>query len=99
LCVFFPSNFSDLRAVEKDWLLEPEQQQRPHESEDVEIDELQHGYILSGYVTSYGYLKIFGIPSFCNGGILKLTAKAPENGWLEDDPFLLGPGLFSGANC
>ena len=28
---------------------------------------------------------------------LKLTAKAPENGWLEDNPFLLGPGLFSGA--
>ena len=22
---------------------------------------------------------------------------APKNGWLEDDPFLLGPGLFSGA--
>ena len=30
---------------------------------------------------------------------LKLTAKAPENGWLEYDHFLLGPGLFSGANC
>ena len=28
---------------------------------------------------------------------LKLTAKAPKNGWLEDYPFLLGPGLFSGA--
>ena len=24
---------------------------------------------------------------------------APENGWLEYDRFLLGPGLFSGANC
>ena len=22
---------------------------------------------------------------------------APTNGWLEYDPFLLGPGLFSGA--
>ena len=28
---------------------------------------------------------------------LKLTAKTPENGWLEDKPFLWGPGLFSGA--
>ena len=28
---------------------------------------------------------------------LKLTAKASENGWLEYDCFLLGPGLFSGA--
>ena len=28
---------------------------------------------------------------------VKLTAKAPENGWLEYDRFLLGPGLFSGA--
>ena len=28
---------------------------------------------------------------------LKLTAFAPENGWLEYDRFLLGPGLFSGA--
>ena len=33
-----------------------------------------------------------GLPS------LKLTAKAPENGWLEDDPFLFGVCLFSGAN-
>ena len=24
---------------------------------------------------------------------------APENGWLEYDSFLLGFGLFSGANC
>ena len=31
--------------------------------------------------------------------ILKLRAKAPENGWLEYDRFLLGPGLFSRANC
>ena len=23
----------------------------------------------------------------------------PENGWLEYDRFLLGPGLFLGANC
>ena len=23
---------------------------------------------------------------------------APKNGWLEDDPFLLGFGLFSGVN-
>ena len=30
---------------------------------------------------------------------LKLTAKAPVNGWLENDPFLLGFGPFSGANC
>ncbi len=22
---------------------------------------------------------------------------APENGWLEDNPFLFGPGIFSGA--
>ena len=29
---------------------------------------------------------------------LKLTANAPENGWLEDDPFPLGRlGLFSEA--
>ena len=24
---------------------------------------------------------------------------APENGWLEYDSFLLGHGMFSGANC
>ena len=28
---------------------------------------------------------------------LKLTAKTPENERLEDDRFLLGPGLFSGT--
>ena len=27
----------------------------------------------------------------------KLRGKAPENGWLEYDRFLVGPGLFSGA--
>ena len=27
---------------------------------------------------------------------LKLTAKAPENGWLEDDPFLFGGPIFRG---
>ncbi len=30
---------------------------------------------------------------------LKLTSKAPEKWWLEDDPFLLGCGLFSWAKC
>ena len=28
------------------------------------------------------------------GPSLKLTAKAPENGWLEGDPFLLGPSAY-----
>ena len=27
------------------------------------------------------------------------TNMSPENGWLEDDRFLLGFGPFSGANC
>ena len=34
---------------------------------------------------------LFGLAS------LKLIGIAPENGWLEDDPFLLGFGLFSGG--
>ena len=29
---------------------------------------------------------------------LKLTYIAPENGWLEDKPFLLGPGFLVGVN-
>ena len=54
-----------------------------------------------GVITSSG----LGIPmlTLVMGGALlpslKLTANAPENGWLEYDRFLLGPGLFSGANC
>ena len=36
-------------------------------------------------------VQFVGLPS------LKLTAKTPENGWLEYKPFLLGFGLFSGA--
>ena len=38
-------------------------------------------------------------PDGCLGYIpsLKVTANAPENGWLEYDPFLLDFGLFSGA--
>ncbi len=31
-------------------------------------------------------------------GNLPKTNVAPENGWLEDDPFLLGFSPFSGAN-
>ncbi len=49
------------------------------------VDILVISYLLRTVVFSYN------LPS------LKLTAKAPENGWLEDDPFLLGPGLFAGA--
>ena len=30
---------------------------------------------------------------------LPKTNMAPENGWLEYDRFLLGFGLFLGANC
>ena len=29
----------------------------------------------------------------------KLSYIAPEKWWLEDDPFLFGPGPFSGAKC
>ena len=37
-------------------------------------------------------------PTFIfGGGTLPETNIAPENGWLEDDPFLLGFSLFSGA--
>ena len=27
----------------------------------------------------------------------KTNSKRPKNGWLGDDPFILGPGLFSGT--
>ena len=40
----------------------------------------------------------FGVVSITLRG--KLTAKAPENGWLEYDCFLLGPGpIFRGYVC
>ena len=29
----------------------------------------------------------------------EVSQLAPEKWWLEDDPFLLGFGNFSGANC
>ena len=45
----------------------------------------------TGFFPPYTYIQV--IPS------LKLTVKAPENGWLEDDRFLLGPGQFSWTNC
>ena len=35
--------------------------------------------------------------SFQKGLTLPEINMAPKNGWLEDDPFLLGPDLFSGA--
>ena len=35
--------------------------------------------------------RVFLLPTLYKSNIF-----APENGWLEDDPFLLGPGLFSG---
>ena len=42
-------------------------------------------------------LKHFWIPSGRLSS-LRLTAEAPENWWLEYDPFLLGFSLFSGEN-
>ena len=41
---------------------------------------------------------------FVRGSVVEFTPPkfnifAPENGWLEDNPFLLGSGNFSGANC
>ena len=36
------------------------------------------------------------LPSYV-GITLTETNISPENGWLEYDPFLLGPGLFSGG--
>ena len=44
-------------------------------------------------------LMIIGVIFFCETNKicpLKLTARAPENGWLEDHPFLLGRPI-SGA--
>ena len=32
-------------------------------------------------------------------GLPEANIFAPENGWLEDEIFLLGFGPFSGANC
>ena len=31
--------------------------------------------------------------------LVYLSEFTPENGWLEDDPFLFGIPLFSGAIC
>ena len=49
-----------------------------------------YGLFSAGFFWEGG-CSILDVPS------LKLTANAPENGWLENDPFLLGRGLFSGA--
>ncbi len=40
-----------------------------------------------------------GVPLFSETPIYlpEVQQLAPENGWLEDDPFLLGAGNFSGA--
>jgi len=45
----------------------------------------------------YHYLQGFVDLKWCR--ISELSTVAPENGWLEDDPFLLGFGLSSGVNC
>ena len=38
-------------------------------------------------------------PSLSLNTLPETNIFAPKNGWLEYDPFLLGLGLFSGANC
>ena len=56
----------------------------------VDVFPIQNGDILASYVIVYQlYLKI----------TLPETNISPENGWLEDDPFLLGFGQCLGANC
>ena len=56
----------------------------------------------SGCVTSPHFSGILELPLSElqeNEITLPETNIALENEWLEDDPFLLGFGLFSGANC
>ncbi len=58
------------------------------------IDFSQNQALIQGVglaLVKFIQLEEINIPS------LKLTTKAHENGWLEDGPFLLGYGLFSGA--
>ena len=43
------------------------------------------------------FINFLGFFNFYSMFTLPETNIAPENGWLEDDRFLLGPGLFSGA--
>ena len=47
------------------------------------VDGLFHLFIIFEYIGVIHSLKLYNI--------------APENGWLEYDRFLLGPGIFSGA--
>ena len=44
-------------------------------------------------------LNFGGVPSEFLSTLLKFNSSPLENGLLEDHPFLLGPGIFSGTNC
>ena len=46
---------------------------------------------------SKGFLRVV-VDHFWIFTLPEINIFAPENGWLEYDRFLLGPGLFSGAN-
>ncbi len=46
------------------------------------------------------FFKVSFKPIYCSPLFdLSRSTPAPENGWLEYDRFLLGPGQFSGAKC
>lgn len=51
------------------------------------------------YVDIYIYIHIAVVQKFCMNYTPPDTNMSPENGWLEYDRFLFGPGPFSGANC
>ena len=55
---------------------------------------------MDGWKTSFllKWALFRGYVSFGEGTVPETNSKfAPENGWLEYDPFLLGPGNFSRA--
>ena len=56
---------------------------------------------ISTYFNGWCHHKNLNQPNWLhiNKGTIPETNIAPGNWWFEDDPFLLGPGLFSEANC
>ena len=70
----------------------------PRNSRPYSWDYFPHHDPLVRFFTKALFAGIEGVASNSHD-TLPETNIAPENGWLEYDPFLLGFGPFSGANC
>jgi len=58
----------------------------------------EEGRAFKGTRQKETFKKLQGQDGTLQGRVMGNASIAPENGWLEDDPFLLGPSFLAGVH-